>query len=83
MLNNNYLFSSQFLEFLKTQTIRDKDLFGGFVDTIKSINKKINSTDEFSDEDITNVLSYLQFAHSNQLITYNRRNAKYSCSRNP
>jgi len=78
MLNNNFLFSSQFLEYLKSEMIKDEDLFSGFVETIKSINRKIKETNDFSDNDVTNVLSYLQFAHSNQLLIYNKRKAKYT-----
>jgi len=66
MINNNFLFSSKFADFLKSQKIADQDSFEAFKSTVTSfIDNKSNQQDFYSTKEmISNILSLLQFAHS-------------------
>lgn len=74
MIKNNYLFSTQFLEYLTSQKIKEKELFESFIINAKSLLKNISENEQSF---ITNILSALQFAYtslefsgSNELLKF-------------
>ena len=79
MIKNKYLFSSQFLNYLKNQKISDKETFEGFVKTIKALDVSGKSNNHINESNYASIISYLQFAFPNELETYNeRRRTKFS-----
>jgi hypothetical protein len=75
MITNNYLFSSQFLDFLKSQKIKEKDLFEGFVASLKTYIEKLKKEKDISY--IEGIVAQLQFA-SEQPIRMNN-SSNYFC----
>lgn len=75
MIKNKYLFSSQFLDYLKNQKISDKETFEGFVKTIKTLNVTGGSSSQIIESNYANIISYLQFAFPNKLEIYNKKRA--------
>jgi len=64
MVTNKYLFASQFLKYLKSQKIEEKELFQGFATTIKSFLEFKEETDKNSLDRsfISSIVAQLQFA---------------------
>ncbi|HNZ27678.1 MAG TPA: hypothetical protein PKK13_10665, partial [Spirochaetota bacterium] len=61
MITNKYLFSSQFISYLKKQKVSAVDTYEGFSKSIKSL---IETKKQIENSDIINILSQLQFACS-------------------
>ena len=64
MITNNYLFASQFLDYLKKQKILDEERFEGFRDTVKSFLKTELPADieHLESSFIVGLVAQLQFA---------------------
>jgi len=64
MLNNNYLFASQFLDYLKAEKIQDEERFEGFRSTVKSFLKTNLPADieQLQNTFIIGLIAQLQFA---------------------
>jgi len=79
MIKNNYLFSSQFLEYLKQQKITDEETFQGFVSTIKNFLQIgiPNDLEALDQRFISAIIPILQFAKPEMEYANSQRTAKH------
>ena len=80
MITNNYLFASQFLDYLKKQKIEDEERFEGFRSTVNSFIKTGISDDigQLETTFIVGLIAQLQFA-AEPFIFFNRaQKSKYA-----
>ncbi len=80
MINNNYLFASQFLDYLGKQKIQDMERFEGFSQTIKIFLKEdiSDNISELETSFITGLVSQLQFASAPFEYYSTNQNSKYA-----